>query len=151
MRDYSVGRGKPPVHTRFKKGQVANPNGRRGKIGGSKKSPTKELAEIFSELLNEKVTVNSGSGKESLSRWEICIRQLLMSAMKGHPSAMRELRAWRGLMPEIFRPQPHVTSIELELFSVNPFMDGLASLERFLEAFPNAPEDDLAVLRKYLR
>ena len=26
-RDYEVGRGKPPVHTRFKKGQSGNPRG----------------------------------------------------------------------------------------------------------------------------
>jgi hypothetical protein len=31
-RDYPVGRGKPPVHTRFKKGQSGNPRGRRPKI-----------------------------------------------------------------------------------------------------------------------
>jgi Family of unknown function (DUF5681) len=28
-RDYEVGRGKPPVHTRFKKGQSGNPRGPR--------------------------------------------------------------------------------------------------------------------------
>ena len=30
-RDYEVGRGKPPVHTRFKKGQSGNPRGPRPK------------------------------------------------------------------------------------------------------------------------
>jgi hypothetical protein len=30
-RDYPVGRGKPPVHTRFKKGQSGNPRGPRAK------------------------------------------------------------------------------------------------------------------------
>ena len=30
-RDYAVGRGKPPVHTRFKKGQSGNPRGPRPK------------------------------------------------------------------------------------------------------------------------
>src|SRR5215471_5579863 len=30
-RDYEVGRGKPPVHTRFKKGQSGNPSGPRPK------------------------------------------------------------------------------------------------------------------------
>jgi hypothetical protein len=27
QRDFAVGRGKPPVHTRFKKGQSGNPRG----------------------------------------------------------------------------------------------------------------------------
>ena len=31
MGDYEVGRGKPPKHSRFKPGNNANPNGRRGK------------------------------------------------------------------------------------------------------------------------
>jgi hypothetical protein len=29
--DYAVGHGKPPVHTRFKKGQSGNPRGRHPK------------------------------------------------------------------------------------------------------------------------
>jgi Family of unknown function (DUF5681) len=30
-RDYAVGRGKPPIHTRFKKGQSGDPRGPRPK------------------------------------------------------------------------------------------------------------------------
>ena len=30
-RDYEIGRGKPPVHSRFKKGQLGNPRGPRPK------------------------------------------------------------------------------------------------------------------------
>jgi hypothetical protein len=46
-RDYQVGRGKPPVHTRFKKGQSGNPRGPR----------PKNLPALLVEALNEKVTV----------------------------------------------------------------------------------------------
>jgi hypothetical protein len=48
-RDYEVGRGKPPVHTRFKKGQSGNPRGPR----------PKNLPALLVEALNEKVTVTS--------------------------------------------------------------------------------------------
>jgi Family of unknown function (DUF5681) len=46
-RDYEVGRGKPPVHSRFKKGQSGNPRGR----------PAKNLAVLLAAALNETVTV----------------------------------------------------------------------------------------------
>jgi hypothetical protein len=46
-RDYEVGRGKPPVHSRFKKGQSGNPSGPR----------PKNLAALLVEALNEKVVV----------------------------------------------------------------------------------------------
>jgi len=46
-RDYEVGRGKPPVHTRFKKGQSGNPRGPR----------PKNLPALLVEALNEKVVV----------------------------------------------------------------------------------------------
>jgi len=46
-RDYEVGRGKPPVHSRFKKGQSGNPRG----------CPPKNLPALLATALNEKVTV----------------------------------------------------------------------------------------------
>ena len=47
--DYDVGYGKPPRHTRFKKGQSGNPRGR--------PSGSKNLATVLSEALNELVIV----------------------------------------------------------------------------------------------
>src|SRR3974390_3313440 len=46
-RDYAVGRGKPPVHSRFKKGQSGNPRGPR----------PKNLPALLVEALNEPVAV----------------------------------------------------------------------------------------------
>ena len=45
QRDYQVGRGKPPVHSRFKKGQSGNPRGPR----------PKSLPALLVDALNEKV------------------------------------------------------------------------------------------------
>jgi Family of unknown function (DUF5681) len=47
--DYEVGYGKPPRHTRFKKGQSGNP---RGRPNGSK-----NLSTLLSETLSEPVIV----------------------------------------------------------------------------------------------
>jgi hypothetical protein len=46
-RDYEVGRGKPPVHSRFKKGESGNPRGPR----------PKNLPAPLVDALNEKVVV----------------------------------------------------------------------------------------------
>ena len=46
-RDYEIGRGKPPVHSRFKKGQLGNPRGPR----------PKNLPALPIEALNERVVV----------------------------------------------------------------------------------------------
>ena len=46
-REYAANYRKPPVHTRFKKGQSGNPRGR----------PAKNLAALLAAALNEKVTV----------------------------------------------------------------------------------------------
>ena len=57
-RDYEVGYGKPPVHSRFKPGQSGNPKGRRTR----KTEPASLLAEILKEL-NAVVTINENGEK----------------------------------------------------------------------------------------
>jgi hypothetical protein len=59
-RDYVVGYGKPPLHTRFQKGRSGNPNGRpRGR---------KNMSTLLSDALNGSViVVENGRRKRSLS------------------------------------------------------------------------------------
>ena len=45
--DYQVGQGRPPLHTRFKKGESGNPSGRRAK----------SLPALLAAALNETVVV----------------------------------------------------------------------------------------------
>jgi hypothetical protein len=65
-REYAANYRKPPIHTRFKKGQSGNPRGR----------PAKNLAALLAAALNEKVTVtetaNAGrspSARRSSPSW----------------------------------------------------------------------------------
>jgi len=66
-RDYEVGRGKPPVHTRFKKGQSGNPRGPR----------PKNLPALLVEALNEKVVVTIDGERREITKREAVATQLV--------------------------------------------------------------------------
>ena len=83
-RDYEVGYGKPPRHTRFKKGQSGNPRGRpRG---------AKNLTTLLSEALNEPVIVTENGGRRKITKREAIITQLV------NRSATADLRAIKILL-----------------------------------------------------
>lgn len=69
QRDYSVGYGKPPRHTRFTKGQSGNPRGRpRG---------AKNLKTLLNQALNECVIVTENGGRRKVTKREAVIAQLV--------------------------------------------------------------------------
>ncbi len=80
MADYMVGYGKPPLHSRFKKGVCPNPKGR-GKKGAL------EAGRIFEEIMNTVVEVSDGGKSRFVSRSAYIARRLAASAMKGNLSA----------------------------------------------------------------
>jgi len=77
--DYEVGYRKPPVATRFKKGQSGNPGGKPKKI-----APELNPGKILQSIDNEEMTVKiEGKGKRMLKA-EIYFRQLFTKAIKGN-------------------------------------------------------------------
>jgi hypothetical protein len=76
---YVVGYGKPPVHTRFKKGQSGNPNGRR--------KGAKNFSTALKETLQEKVVIKENGKSKAVSKQEVITKQLVNKAASG------ELRA----------------------------------------------------------
>jgi len=72
--DYEVGYGKPPVDTRFKRGQSGNPRGR--------PSGSKNLATLVTEALNETVIVAENGGRRKISKREAIIKQLVNRSAK---------------------------------------------------------------------
>src|SRR5205823_4232093 len=72
--DYEVGYGKPPRHTRFKKGQSGNPRGR--------PSGSKNLSTLFSEALNELVVVAENGGRRKITKRQAIITQLVNQSAK---------------------------------------------------------------------
>ena len=103
--DYEVGYGKPPCHTRFRKGQSGNP---RGRPAGSK-----NLKTLLSKALNQSVIVTENGGQKKITKREAIITQLV------NRSATADLRAIKILL-DILRDiegQSEVTSPETASFS----------------------------------
>ena len=81
-----VGYGKPPVHSRFKKGRSGNPKGR---PKGSKNFKT-DLA----EELEEKIPIREGSQSKRLTKQRALIKTVMNRALKGDVRAAEVLVKW---------------------------------------------------------
>jgi Family of unknown function (DUF5681) len=73
--DYEVGYGKPPRHTRFKRGRSGNPRGRR--------PGSRNLSTVLSDALNEPVVVAEYGGRRKISKREAIIKQLVNKSAQG--------------------------------------------------------------------
>jgi predicted DNA-binding ribbon-helix-helix protein len=74
-RDYEVGYGKPPRHTRFTKGQSGNPKGRQPE--------TKNLSSLLDQELNRRVVVAADGKRKAITKWRAFIKQLVDRATAG--------------------------------------------------------------------
>lgn len=94
-RDYEVGHGKPPKHTRFKPGQSGNPSGKRSQKPSS--------SEILDGILGEKISVTEGDRKRKISKEEAFLRRVTTQALNGDRHAGKMLMSClekRGLNGE---------------------------------------------------
>lgn len=94
--EYEVGFGKPPRHSRFKKGTSGNPKGR--------PKGSQHLATTFTQLADEKMWVNTPNGRKRMTRVEMGIAQLLNRCAKGDPKAMREVMHWKKVFGDVVPP-----------------------------------------------
>ena len=65
---YDVGYGKPPVETRFRKGQSGNPKGR-GKGG-------RNFATVFMAAMSQSVTITENGRRKRISKLDAAATQL---------------------------------------------------------------------------
>src|SRR5271170_4553096 len=78
-RDYVVGYGKPPLHSRFQKGRSGNPRGRpRGR---------KNMSTLLSDALNGSVVVVENGRRKKITKREAIVTQLV------NKSASADLKA----------------------------------------------------------
>ena len=80
--DYQVGPGRPPLHTRFKKGESGNPSGRRAK----------SLPALLAAALNETVSVTIDGRRRTITKREAIVTQMV------DKSASADLRATKMLI-----------------------------------------------------
>lgn len=78
-RDYKVGYGKPPRHTRFRKGRSGNPKGR--------PKHTRNLRSDLVEELRESILVREGNRERHISKQRAMLKSLTARAIKGDPRA----------------------------------------------------------------
>lgn len=98
--DYTVGYGKPPRHSQFKKGQSGNPRGRRAQ--------PKTFDALLETALNQPVSVTLGARKVRVSKREAIVMTMVNGALKGN---IRHLEFLARLMRE---------SSAIEPFEVRP-------------------------------
>jgi hypothetical protein len=84
-RDYEVGYGKPPRHSRFRQGESGNPRGRpRG---------ASNLATLLDRALNERVVVSENGRRKRITKREAVLKQLVNKAASGDPKSIYLLLA----------------------------------------------------------
>jgi Family of unknown function (DUF5681) len=85
---YEIGFGKPPEHSRFRKGLSGNPKGRpKGR---------RNLATVLEKTLQEKVVINENGVPRTVTKLEAAIKQLVNKAAAGDLAALRQLTALAG-------------------------------------------------------
>ena len=77
--EYDVGYGKPPKHTRFKKGQSGNSKGRPKGSRGIKTDLREEL--------EQRITLTENGTRRTITKQQAIVKSLVMRAIKGDPRA----------------------------------------------------------------
>jgi hypothetical protein len=80
---YAIGYGRPPLHSRFKKGQSGNPTGRRRHTEGERGR------HLLRQEANRLVTLREGDKVVRITALQAIIRSLFYTGAKGNPSAQR--------------------------------------------------------------
>lgn len=101
--EYPVGRGRPPVHTRWKPGQSGNP---RGRPKGSRNVRT-----VLEEALKKQIQIRDGERTRSMSKLECIVTITVNRAAQGdikHLLAVFQLLRAVGMTDEV----PSTTEFE---------------------------------------
>ncbi len=93
-----VGYGNPPIHSRFQKGQSGNPAGR--------PRISKDFATITRRMLLEQVVIVEGGRKQTLSRQDVILKQIVNKALGGNNRFRALLMKYVPSMDLVLRRRP---------------------------------------------
>jgi hypothetical protein len=80
---YEIGYAKPPVHTRFQKGESGNPRG--------KKKGHKGLKGAVSAVFQEKVAIRTARGVKKVTKLDALVQKLMNDALTGDGRAVMHI------------------------------------------------------------
>jgi hypothetical protein len=145
-RDYRVGYGRPPEHSRFKKGQSGNPSGRR------RYTQTGRARQLMSQELFRRVPVREGDKVRHMPAVQALVRSLIVQAIKGKSAAAKEILTMLKILDEeaLDVLDDPITKIAHVIVNPNQPMDlsklsesEFDALERLLsKARPGGPQGD---------
>jgi hypothetical protein len=82
-RGYKIGKGRPPLTTRWKPGQSGNPNGR--------PKGSRPVGAVLQDIIQQKVSVTESGKTRRISALEVMLRRLANDAMKSDQRAIKLL------------------------------------------------------------
>jgi hypothetical protein len=127
--DYSVGYGKPPIHSRFQKGQSGNPKGRR--------KGSKNLSTLMERALDEPVTIKENGSQKIITKREAFLKQLVNKAASGD---LRSIQLAINYLQQLeSRAEPSTSNSERLGEEDEAVMKGI--LERFRGTINEAVEE----------
>jgi hypothetical protein len=103
----TVGYGRPPRHTRFKKGQSGNPKGR--------PKSSLNLATVFHKEMNARVVVTENGIRKSITKMQASMKQLANKSASGDPKAIKlVLDAHRSLAAQKALEDPQTVAYPID-------------------------------------
>jgi len=104
--DYEVGYRKPPKHSRFKKGQSGNPQGKR--------RGTKNSATLLKQALLASVLVKQNGHEIKATKLRVIVTQIINQAMRGDYASTRLLLRYAGLDRQLNEPKHEQRGLSAE-------------------------------------
>lgn len=101
-----VGYGKPPTHSRFRKGQSGNSAGR--------PRISKDFATITRRMLLERVVIVENGRKQTLSKQDVILKQIVNKALKGNNRFRALLLEYVPSMDLVLRRRPVPPKVAFE-------------------------------------
>lgn len=111
---FEIGYGKPPKNGRFKKGEIANPNGRPKR---ARVTEDELLVAAVRGELDQSIDITEGSKAKRVRKKQVLAKSLINKAMKGDNPAIKTLIALLGeqeASPAVAPPEEPLTADDLD-------------------------------------